>query len=161
MRIGLMTLAVAALVAVAAAGTGSATTPATVSLIGCYFASGGSVTVPAGVDLAVRFGVAEKNRGLTQNFISAQTTTASVNGVPLAGASGLWSAPEAVGNAFATFWSAPVGVLAAPGDSVVVSFQVSLSRPVPGGKDPATGRQLFSGPGDILPAGFGCVITAV
>jgi hypothetical protein len=161
MRIRLTAVVVAALVAAVAAGTGSAATPVTVSLTVCYFAHGGSTTVPAGSDLTVRIGWLEQNRGRVQSFIGKQTTTATLNGSSVANASSLWGAPEAIGTGYVSFWRLSAGTLANPGDTAVVSLQISLSDVIPEGKDPDTGKQLFAGPGNVLPADFGCTITAV
>jgi hypothetical protein len=134
----------------------------TVGYSACVFAGGGNATVPAGSDVAFRVGLSWTNRGRTQSFINAQTTSASVNGTPMAGASSLWGTPEPLGGGWVTFWSAPVGSLASPGDVVVVELQIAMQHGVPAGKDPATGRQIFVGPGNVFPAGFTtCVITAV
>jgi hypothetical protein len=69
--------------------------------------------------------------------------------------------PEALGDGYVSFWSLSAGTLANAGDTAVIAFQISLSDPIPEGKDPDTGKQLFSGPGNALPADFGCTITAV
>lgn len=160
MRLGIVTIAVAALVAFVGAGVGSASTPITVSLLACY-SHGGTATVPAGSDVTVRQGVAEPKRGKVQSFLDKQTTTATLNGGPVTNASSLWGAPEVLGDSFVTFWRLSAGTLANAGDTAVVAFQVSLSDPIPEGKDPDTGKQIFSGPGNIFPADFGCLITAV
>ena len=159
MRIGLVAV-VAALVAAVAAGTGSAATPVTVSLFSC-FTHGGTATVPAGSDVTVRIGWAEQNRGRVQEFLANQTTTATVNGSTVADASALWGEPEAIGEGYVAFWHASAGTLANVGDSAVVTLQISLSDPIPEGKDPNTGKQIFAGPGNVLPANYGCTITAV
>src|SRR5262245_52086358 len=159
-----MLLIAGALCALAAAvgviGARSAT-PIEVSLAACYFGGGGQTTVPAGSDVTVRFGWAENNRGRLQDVLNAQTVTADVDGAPIAGASGLWGAIEAGDGFYVSYWRASAGTLASPGDSVSVHFQVALSRAVPEGKDPDTGEHFKAGPGPILPADFGCTITAV
>ena len=160
MRIGLMAVVVAALVALTATGTGSATTPPTVSLLTCW-ALGGTATVPAGVPVTVGVGYGQQSRGRIQNFINSQTTTASLDGVAVPGATGLWSAPEAVGDAYATFWRVSAGVLAQPGDTATVTLQTNLSHRIPGAKDPDTGKPSFDGPGDLFPENFTCTVTAV
>lgn len=154
----------AALVAVLAAlsvGSANAATPVTVSIPVCYFAHGGNVTVPAGSDVTMSFGWASSTKGRVLNFESAQTTTASRNGSPVPNASSLWGAPEPISGGWVAFFRLSAGTLANPGDSMVVTMQISLSRKTPQGKDPDTGKQLFSGPGDVLPSGFGCTVTAV
>lgn len=133
-----------------------ASSPVTVSLTGCYFGNGGQATVPAGSDVSVYFGASENTRGRVQDFLSAQTTTADINGTPIAGASGLWGAIQSN----ATTWRASAGTLTNPGDSVTVHFQINLSRAIPEGKDSDTGQHFKVGPGPVLPADFGCTITA-
>jgi hypothetical protein len=140
-----------------AAATAGASTPVTVGLAGCYFANGGNATVPAGSSVTVRFPWGENNRGRVQDFLNAQTTTADVNGTPIAGASGLWGPIQDN----ASTWRAAAGTLAKAGDSVTVHFQINLAQAVPEGKDPDTGQHFKVGPGAVLPADFGCTITAV
>jgi hypothetical protein len=133
----------------------------TVNLTRCHFGGGGNATVPAGSDVTVRIGWAENNRGRVQSFLNAQTTTADVDGTPVANASGLWSAISKLnGDLFVTFWSTFVGTLANPGDSLTVRLQVNLAHVVPAGKDPDTGEHFKEGPGPLLPADFHCTITA-
>ena len=87
---GLFVAALAALsIGVSSAG---ANTAVTVSLVNCYFNQGGNATVPAGSDVYVRVGWGESNRGRVRDFLNAQTTTADVNGTPVANASNLWGA---------------------------------------------------------------------
>ena len=136
--------------------TAGAGTPVEVSLVGCYYNGGGHATVPAGSDVTVRFGWGESNRGRVENFLNAQTTSADVDGVPVAGASSLWGPIQ--NNV--TFWRTFAGSLNNAGDSVTVHMQITLSHVVSEGKDPDTGDHLKAGPGPILPADFGCTITA-
>ncbi len=138
------------------ASTAGASSPVTVGLVGCYFLGGGQATVPAGSDVTVRFTWGESNRGRVQDFLNAQTTTADVNGTPIAGASGLWGPIQDA----ASTWRAFAGTLTNPGDSVTVHFQVNLAHVVSEGKDPDTGQHFKVGPGALLPADFGCTITA-
>jgi hypothetical protein len=159
MRLGIVTMAVATLAALVGVGAGSAATPVTVSLLTCY-AHGGFATVPAGSDVTVRLGWSEQTRGRVQSFLGKQATTATLNGSSVANASSLWGAPEAIGNGYVSFWRLSAGTLANAGDTAVIGFQISLSDPIAEGKDPVTGKQIFAGPGDVLPADFGCTITA-
>jgi hypothetical protein len=151
-------LFVSALCSLAAliAATAGASSPVTVSLAGCYFGNGGQATVPAGSDVTVRFGLGWSNTGRGQDFLNAQTTTADINGTPIAGASSLWGPIQAN----VVYWRTSAGTLASPGDSVTVHMQINLSRAVPAGKDPDTGQHFKLGPGPVLPADFGCTITA-
>ncbi len=136
--------------------TAGASSPVTVSLVGCYFGNGGNATVAAGSAVTVRFTWGENNRGRVQDFLNAQTTTADVNGTPIAGASGLWGPIQDN----ASTWRASAGTLANTGDSVTVHFQVNLAHVVSEGKDPDTGQHYKVGPGALLPADFSCTITA-
>ena len=119
------------------------------------FAAIGAASVSA-APVTVRFGWGENNRGRVQDFLNAQTTTADVNGTPIAGASGLWGPIQDSG----TTWLASAGTLANPGDSVTVHFQINLAHVVSEGKDPDTGQHFKVGPGALLPADFACTITA-
>jgi hypothetical protein len=96
--------------------------------------------------------------GQLQSFLRSQSTTASVDGAPVANASDLWSAPSDDPAPWVTFWTYDTGVLADPGDSLTVTWQVTLSHPVPY-RDPDLGI-LFDGPGDVYPADASCTITA-
>jgi hypothetical protein len=145
----------AALGAVTARGS----SPVEVSLPGCYFAGGGQATVPAGSDVTVRIGWSGTNRGRVQNFLNAQATTADLNGTPIANASALWG-PVEYSVAYFSYWRARAGTLANPGDSVTVHMQVNLARIVEVGKDPDSGVNFKAGSGPVLPADFGCTITA-
>src|SRR3954452_5389843 len=97
-------LFVGALCALAAVGavTARGSSPVEVSLPGCYFANGGQATVPAGSAVTARVTWAENNRGRVQDFLNAQTTTADVNGSPVANASKLWVPIQNLGGAYAS-----------------------------------------------------------
>jgi hypothetical protein len=162
MRIGFIAVAIAALVAVVAVGTGSAATPVNVSFTGCVFGGGGNATVLAGSAVTVRIGWASKNRGRVQDFLNSQTTTVSFNGNPVANASSLWGPlTQQVDGSWSTRWAALAGTLASPGDQIVVKAQMAITHKVPDGKDPDTGKQIFAGPGNLFSPGFTtCTITA-
>jgi hypothetical protein len=147
------------MLATVGAVTARGASPVEVSLFGCYFGNGGQATVPAGSAVSARVGWSGNNRGRVQDFLNAQTTTADVNGTPIANASEMWG-PIQNGVAYFSFWRAPVGTLASPGDSVTVHFQVTLAHLVSLGKDPDSGDHFKVGPGAVLPAGFACTITA-
>jgi len=159
MRLGIVSMAVSALVALAGAGAGSAATPATVSLLACYD-GGGSTTVPAGSDVTIRIGWGQENVGLVRDFLNNQSTTATLDGSPIANASARWSAPQALPPFSVSVWLSPVKTLANPGDSMSLTMQISLRNPIPQGRDPDTGKQIFAGPGDALQPDFGCTVTA-
>jgi hypothetical protein len=158
-RMALVLCAALALTALAVAGTGSAATPVNVSYPNCIFAHGGNATVPAGSDVTVSFGWGMSTRGGTQNFINGQSTVATVNGNP-SDVSSAWARPVRVADIYLSFLNFSAGTLANGGDSVVVGLQITLAHGIPVGKDPTTGKQLFSGPGDVLP-NVTCTITAV
>ena len=160
MRLGIATVAVTALAALAAAGVGSAATPVTVSMLGCYF-DGGSATVPAGSDVTIRLGWGQQNVGLVHDFLNNETTTATLDGSPIANASARWGAPIALHPGGLSWWYSPSETLANAGDSMSVTMQISLVNRIPQGRDPDTGKQIFAGPDDSLPADFGCTVTAV
>lgn len=160
MRLGIVTVAVTALVALAASGVGSAATPVTVSMLGCYF-DGGSETVPAGSDVTIRLGWGQQTVGLVYDFLNNQTTTASLDGTPIANASAIWGAPIALKPGGVSWWYSPTKTLANAGDSMSVAIQISLRNRIPQGRDPDTGKQIFAGPDDSLPGDFGCTVTAV
>jgi hypothetical protein len=52
-------------------------------------------------------------------------------------------------------------VLANPGDTMVLTMQISFRNRIPQGIDPDTGMQIFAGPGEVLQPDFGCTVTAV
>jgi hypothetical protein len=153
---------IAALTAAVALGVGvaSAASPVTVSVVGCYYNLGGNTTVPAGSEVIFRVGWADKNRGYVKSFLKSQTTTADIDGTPVANASGLWGPITKVDKKFyVTFWRTSGGTLANPGDSVTINYQVTLNQAV-SGTDPNTGKHTKFGPGPIFPADFHCTVTA-
>jgi hypothetical protein len=154
----IVSLAVAAGLAASVGLVGATSaTPVTVSLVSCVFGGGGNATVPAGSQVTVRIGWADINRGLVQDFLNAQTTTATVNGSPVANASSYWG-PISDNNV--TFWLYDTGVVLGAGDTMTVTADVSLSHPIPGGKDDE-GHPLFNGPGSIFGGPITCTITGV
>jgi hypothetical protein len=160
MRALFTALAAASVAAAIGAATAGAAT-VTVSMVDCYFNHGGNVTVPAGSEVIFRIGWAENNRGRVQDFLNAQTTTADIDGTPVANASGIWGPIQKINKKFyLTWWQVSAGTLANPGDSVTINYQITLSRAVPEGKDPDTGQHVKAGPGPVLPADFHCTVTA-
>jgi hypothetical protein len=151
MRRAILFIIVLGAIAATGAATARSASPVAVSLGACYFGNGGEATVPAGSDVAVRFGWTEKTKGRVENFLNAQSTTADVNGSPIAKASDLWGRIRDN----ATTWNSYAGTLDHAGDSLTVRFQIRLSHAVSEGK----GSKV--GPGLILPADFACRITAV
>jgi hypothetical protein len=84
---------VAALAALGGATTATASSDVSVHITPCFF-GGGTATVPAGSSVTVFVDWVEQTRGRLQSYLESQTTTASANGIPIAQASALWSAPQ-------------------------------------------------------------------
>jgi len=164
MRRAMIVGAVAALAAAFGAGTASAAN-VQVGLANCYFSHGGQATVPAGSTVTFFIGFVTVSQGAAKDFEKAQTTTASLNGSPVPNASSLFAAPVFFPVHPRSYWVAPwflsAGTLVNAGDqTAVTSLQISLSRPVPAGYDPSTQSVSTYPSGDLLPAGFGCTVTA-
>ena len=160
MRRAIFVVAVAALAAAFGAGPASAAN-VRVGLASCYFSHGGQVTVPAGSTVTFFLGFVTISKGAAKSFEDAQTTTATLNGSPVADASSLFAEPVQFGP---QDWIAPLfipgGTLVNAGDQTTLSnLQVSLSHPVPS-FDRSTQTQGNYPAGDLLPAGFGCTVTA-
>jgi hypothetical protein len=161
MRIAAIALVVTALAALVGAGTAKAA-PVRVSVANCYANHGGQVTVAAGSDVTFSLGLVWATQGIALNFEQAQTTTASLNGSAVANASSLWAAPVPFPTTsdWIAPWSLSAGTLANAGDYWAMTMQVSVSRRLLGA-NPSAGTRTFVGPGNLLPADFGCTVTAV
>jgi hypothetical protein len=133
--------------------------PAGVYIFPC--ANTGGATVPAGTPVSVWIGWFEVNPGLVRDFLTAQTTTLSIDGVPVAGASGFWGPVgyyEPI-DASASVWTYSTGRTLAAGESVVITVDVQLSRKLKQGK--ADGKSVFIGPGSAIHGPLTCTVTAV
>jgi hypothetical protein len=168
MRRAMIVGALAALAAAFGAGTASAAN-VQVGLANCYYSHSGSVTVPAGSTVTFFIGFVTVSRGAAKDFEKAQTTTATLNGSAVPNASSLFAAPVLFpANPPAnprSYWVAPwflsAGTLVNAGEqTAVTNLQISLSHPVAGGFDPTTQIVSTYPSGDLLPAGFGCTVTA-
>jgi len=153
-----------ALAALGGATRATASSEVSVHITPCFF-GGGTATVPAGSSVTVFIDWIEQTRGRIQSYLESQTTTASVNNVPVPQASSLWSAPG-FDSSFADYpwfsvWTYGVGTLAHAGDQVTITMQINLQHHIPAGKDPDTGKMFFDGPGDVFPPATTCTITAV
>jgi hypothetical protein len=106
-------------------------------------------------------GLVWANKGTALNFEHAQTTTASLDGSAVANASSLWGAPVPFPTTsdWIAPWALSAGTLANPGDSTTITMQVSVSRRLLAA-DPNAGTHEYVGPGNLLPADFGCTVTA-
>jgi hypothetical protein len=149
-------LVVAAVAALAVPASSTAAKPSGVYLFEC---DGGLVKVPAETPVNIWFGWFERNAGLVWNFLDAQTTTLTVDGVAVPDASSFWGPTEdRLSGGVVSYWQYSPGVLARPGDSVVVTVDVSLSRKLPEKDD--DGNLVFVGPGSAFGA-VTCTIVAV
>jgi hypothetical protein len=152
--------AVAALAAAFGAGPASAAN-VQVSLANCYFSHGGQMTVPAGSTVTFFLGFVTISKGAAKSFESAQTTTATLNGSAVPNASSLFAEPVQFGP---QDWVAPLfipgGTLVNAGDQTSISsLQVTLAHQVPS-FDRSTQTVGMYEAGDLLPADFGCTVTA-
>ncbi len=116
---------------------------------------GGSAVVPAGVPVSVEIAWLDTSSSLVSHFLRLQTTTASRDGIPVAGASDLWGPATPFGDAWSTTWSYSLGVFASPGDAAVVSLDITLDKKLRGGD------KLFYGPGSVTEGTVICTVTAV
>lgn len=165
MKILLATFAALVSIAVIGVAAGSASAPTVVGLNGCFYSNGGSDTVPGGATVVVRAGFAAKTRGLMEDFLHDVTTTASLNGVPIANPDLLWTSPSP--DTTDPYWSSwqfyPVGILSA-GQSVTLTLNWTLSHPYwdgvtlnPDGSHGASGPGVNVWTGTTAPAT--CTIT--
>jgi hypothetical protein len=160
MRRAMFVMAVAALAAAIGAGPASAAN-VQVSLASCYFSHGGQVTVPAGSTVTFFLGFVTVSKGAAKSFENAQTTTATLNGSAVPNASSLFAEPVMFAQ---QDWVAPLfipgGTLVNAGEQTTVSsLQVTLAHPVPS-FDRSTQTASTYPAGDLLPANFGCTVTA-
>jgi hypothetical protein len=116
---------------------------------------GGLATVPAGVPVTVEIAWLDSSSSLVRHFLRLQTTTASRDGMPVAGASELWGPATDMGGAWMTTWSHGIGVLDQPGDSATVSLGIELDKKL------RSGDKNFYGPGSVTEGPITCTITAV
>ncbi len=137
----------------------------TVGAGGCILANGGQATRPAGSTITIRWGVSEKNKGISVNYLHAQSTSIVVNGGQPVDVSDSYGVPTLQPDGtWVTFVSYPTGVtLANPGDTLTFSVDVSLAHPL---AEVTNGLDGFTpGPPIFNPAGTyfsgTCTVTAV
>jgi hypothetical protein len=150
--------AAAALVATSAAGAAGTSN---VAVYGCYLA-GGQTTRPANTELVARTGWAAKTRGLVRDFLEAQATTLTIDGGAPVDASSLYEepAPRDTGD-WAAFPSVPTGIVLAPGESVTLSFTITVSHRLTDGEVFANGEGGKPQFLDAGPFGYSCTVTGV
>jgi hypothetical protein len=116
--------------------------PAFVSAYGCANVHGGQATVPAGSSVTVRQRIAETRRGVLLAWLTAQSTSLSVNGGPTLDLTGDWSSPgQQSDGSWLTTVDADTGVTLAAGQSLTFAFEITLAHPVPevvGGGQPGS-----------------------
>jgi hypothetical protein len=151
----------ALLAASLAAPASAAAQTSTVGASGCALA-GGHVTRPAGTELVVRQGWAAATRGLVEDFLNAQTSIVTVEGVT-ADVSARYNEPSGSTDAG---WRADAfyrtGIVLTAGESVTFTFTASVSHQIHDGlvfADGTSGRPLFAGPGTVMD--FTCTVTGV
>ena len=152
-------LVAATVAALAVTASSTAARPSGVQLFDCL-GNGGAATVPAGTQVNLWMAWFDRNRGLVQNFLNAETMTLTVNGVAVPDASAFWGPIEDHPAGFlVTYWQYAAGVLAVPGDTFVIDVDTVLSHKLELGKE--DGKTVFAGPGSIFGGPVTCTITAV
>ena len=149
----LSVLAVAAIVAGTAASSASAATD--VRLSRCAFQDHGKAFVDAGAPVTLTQGWADVKRGYVQDFLNAQRTTLSIDGGPLVDASGNWGPIDSNNT---TLWTYDTGRSLAKGESMVVTFDITVTRQVTGTDD--AGNHVQFGPGSVFGGPIQCTIRA-
>jgi hypothetical protein len=123
---------------------------------------GGKNTVPAGSRIVLLFGWSAKNRGLVQAFLTAQTTTISLNGaapIDISDSYGpIRQVPVPDGRAFASDVRHDTGVTLSAGQSLQADGTIVVSNRVVDFFDETTHKPVFFQPGH--PDTFSCRITA-
>ena len=115
--------------ALVAAGMATAATT-TVSPAACQ-GNGGDVYRPAGSTIVIRGGWGTTTRGLGMDFLSAQTTTLTVNGAEVSDTASYYALPEEVTGGWLTWMTYPTGItLTNPGDTMTFDFAWAFSHPL-------------------------------
>ena len=152
----------AAIAAALVVPTSALASTSQVSAFGC-FNNGGQASVPAGNEIVVRQGILSKTRGLTQDFLNAQTSMVSVNGGALDDVSSDWTDPAAVSNGWLTVLLDPTGIALASGQSMTFHLTISVSHLLLDGlsfENGVSGKPAFFGPGLVADLGV-CTVTGV
>jgi hypothetical protein len=117
-----------------AAPRSSASAPAVVNVAPCAFGTG-TTTVPAAVAITIHSpGFAEGTLGLVNDFLGKQRTSLTVTGATTLALdlSGAWGAPQQLDH---KLWvtrpaDTPLGVALAPGETLVVTFDIVFKHPM-------------------------------
>jgi hypothetical protein len=104
-----------------------------VSIIGCHF-GGGEAIVEAGEPIVIRWGWLAKTRGLVVMTVGASDQTVTVGGEEIPNVDAFWGSPVAVnhptlGRVWQAHWAYELDPLAEPGDSVVVTLDLTMTHP--------------------------------
>jgi hypothetical protein len=126
----------------------------------CNDFQGGNLTVPAGSTITIRQGVSEQTLGILLSYLTAQTTTITVNGTTV-DVSDAWPTPERRPQGdWASFITSPTGITLGAGQSLTVVWVTTLAHVVPEVFNPAAGGEpgqpLFNA-GSVT---YACTVTA-
>jgi hypothetical protein len=116
----------------------------------------GLVNLPAGSNVILRAGWATNMPAIpaaqVAAFLQAVRTTGAIGGTRLrAPALHFQRATPGSSGSSLTFWTYQPRIVLAPGQALVVQYQWTLDKSVPGGWDPDTGRPFLAGPGPLFP----------
>ena len=92
------------------------------------------------------------------DFFNSQTTSATVDGTPIANPSSYWGPIDSDN---ISIWLYPTGTTLAAGQTMTVTFDISLSHQIPDFKDADTGKHPFEGRGSVFGGPISCTITGV
>jgi hypothetical protein len=144
----LICVAVAALAVAIPAATAAADTSTTVvGVAPCVFAENGSATAPAGSEITFRLGWGARSSGLVLAFLRDETTTAAVDGTPIANPESYWGPIEraSVGTDSVSQWVYPTDITLGVGESVTLTMDVTLAHPLSDGYTVAPAGSIFGG----------------
>lgn len=159
----LAVLAAAVCFAAIGVSASSGSAPTVISFFPCVGPNGGSETVPAGTTVVLRAGWVAKSRGLIEDWFNDVTTTAALNGKPVANADSLWTSPISLDPYWETNQYYSLGTLGA-GQSETLTLHWTLSHPYWDGItfNPDGSRQVSPAGIDLVSFDFGgssCTIT--
>lgn len=133
---------------------------AVVSPFGCAVIRGGQVTRAAGAEIRIVQSWETKNIGLLIDFLTAQTTSLSVNGGDAFDLSAAYSPPTLSADVYAAAATYDTGIALAVGESMTFVLTIELSHRVHDGftfADEETHKPVFFGPGVAFE--FACTVT--
>jgi hypothetical protein len=126
----------------------------------CATFQGGITSVPTGSTITIHQGVAEQTLGILVDYLSAQTTTITVNGTTV-DVSNAWPAPQQrPDGAWVSFINYPTGITLGAGESLSVVWTTSYSHVVPEVFNPAAGGPSGQPVFNSAPVTWACTVTA-